>query len=278
MILLDALFYFVIIYLIFSIFVFFLVNSNIIPSRLFKQYQIDIPAELRYLQNPKLAYWVAKQTDEEKNVVLLHGFTRNSGRMNKRAKIYWELGYNIYLIDNLGHGRSAFTLFPSGFQYSWEVRRIIAHEKITDPILHGVSMGAIATSYIAQKDPDIPKVIICEALPHNFDNLYDNMMRYMKIPVRLFFWIESVSRAIVWRKFKGKDATYNVKDISSPMLYLHSEEDKMFIPEIHYNGIIKDLQSKEIFETWLVPNASHTRMDQHPEYRDKLVNFLGNFE
>lgn len=265
-------------YLVLSVIVFFLINSNVIPSRFLSNYQIDFPAELKFMNNPKVAYWVAKQTDEDKNVILLHGFTRNSGRMNRRAKIYWDLGYNIYLVDNLGHGRSRFILFPSGFQYSWEVRKFIQQKNIQKPIIHGVSMGAIAAAYIAQKNPELCGSIICEALPYDFDNLYINMMNYMRIPSKLFIWIEPLSRAIVWRKFKGKDGSYDVKNISCPLFYIHGEEDKMFNPEDHYYRILEDLKDNGNFESWLVPEARHTRMDQNPQYKDKLIDYLMRYE
>ena len=64
------------------------------------------------MDNGKTAFWEAIQTEEDKNVILLHGFTRNSGRMNRRAKIYWERGYNVYFVDNRGHGRSKSSLWP----------------------------------------------------------------------------------------------------------------------------------------------------------------------
>ncbi|MHA2168962.1 MAG: alpha/beta fold hydrolase [Candidatus Kariarchaeaceae archaeon] len=272
----DTLVGIVLIYLLFSIFVFFLINSNILPHRFFQNYKIEIPVKLRYLEQPKLAYWVANQSDDAKTVILLHGFTRSSGRMNRRAKIYWELGYNIYLVDNLGHGKSKFILFPSGFQYSWEVRRLIKEENIVRPILHGVSMGAIAAAYIAQKEPQLCETIICEALPYDFSDLYVNMMKFMKIPYRVFFWIESFSRMVVWRKFKDRDASYDVSEISCPLYYIHSEEDRMFRPEYHYEKIITSFSERNNFVSWLVPGAKHTRMDQHQEYEEKLIHFLSS--
>ncbi|MHA2100496.1 MAG: alpha/beta hydrolase, partial [Candidatus Kariarchaeaceae archaeon] len=187
------------IYGIISVFMFFMVNSNVIPSRRFAKYEIQgIPVKLKHMDSGRTAYWEAIQTEEDKNVILLHGFTRHSGRMNKRALIYWKRGYNVYFVDNRGHGMSKSILFPSGFQYSFIVRQIIKEMKITNPILHGASMGAIASAYAAQKEPDICKMIICEALPHNFDRLYHEMMDFMKIPIKLFFWIDWLSRKIVW--------------------------------------------------------------------------------
>lgn len=254
-----------------------MVNSNLLPFRRFAKYEIDIPAKLKYMDSG-IAYWEAIQTQEEKNVILLHGFTRNSGRMNYRATIYWERGYNVYFIDNFGHGKSKTILFPSGFQYSFIVRQFIKEMKLQNPILHGASMGAIASSYVAQKEPEIPKFIVCEALPHNFDNLYHEMMSFMKIPIKLFFWLDWLSRKIVWRQFKNKNAEYEVSDIKCPMMLIHGENDKMFRPEMHFERIIDELQGKDDFHSWLVPNSLHTRMDQNDNYKEKLITFIQLYE
>lgn len=269
---------FLIAYLILSFFFFFFLNSNILPFRRYAKYDIQIPAKLKYFGSKRVAYWEAIQNDVDKNVILLHGFTRNSGRMNKRASIYWERGYNVYMLDNLGHGKSDGTLFPSGFQYSFIVRQFINEKKIKKPVLHGASMGAIASSYIAQKEPDIPKFIVCEALPHNFDNLYYEMMGFMKIPSKLFFWLDWVSRKIVWRQFIGREAEYDVSNIKCPMILIHGELDAMFRPELHFNKIIKEMAGKKDFNSWLVPDSRHTRMDRKEDYEEKLIEFLTLYE
>ena len=181
------------IYLILSIIVYFLTNSNVLPNRRSKEYKIGFNAELKYMPsvlNPskKVAYWVAKQENSNKNVILLHGFTRTSKRMETRGGIYWDLGYNLYFVDNLDHGYSSNLLYPSGYRYALEVLKLIQYENIASPIIHGLSMGAIATSMIAQLEPEIPKAIICEALPYDFDNLYPELMRYLGLPlVRMGF-------------------------------------------------------------------------------------------
>lgn len=255
-----------------------MLNSNILLFRRFAKYEIEVPATLKYMDNGRIAYWEAIQTEEEKNVILLHGFTRNSGRMNSRANIYWKRGYNIYFIDNRGHGKSKSILFPSGFQYSFIVRKFIKEMNIKNPILHGASMGGIASAYVAQKEPGVVKFIICEALPYDFDNLYPDMMEFMKIPIALFPWMDWLSRKIVWRQFKGEDAEYNLTDINCPMFVINGAKDLMFKPEFHFDKIVNELGDRDNFSSWLVPNSRHTRMDGHPEYKEKLVEFIQSFE
>ena len=75
-----------------SVLIFFLINSNFIPSRRSGEYKISIPVKLKFFDNGDTAYWEGKQSEDGRNVILLHGFTRNSSTMNRRAEIYWQLG------------------------------------------------------------------------------------------------------------------------------------------------------------------------------------------
>lgn len=267
------------IYLVSSILIFFLINSNIIPSRRSGEYTLDLPVNKQeiVIEGKKIVFWKYIQNVTSPTVLLLHGFTRNSKRMESRAKIYLEKGYNIYLVDNLGHGKSDFILFPSGIQFSWLITTLIIKENIKKPILHGVSMGAIASSYIAQKHPDIPMAIICEALPNNFDTLYRDMMRFMKFPYILFFWVAYLSRIVVWRQFKGKDIAYNVVNISCPIFLVHGKRDYMFLPDKHYSRNIELLSGNSKMKHWLVADSLHTRMNDHIDYKSKLLDFLSTF-
>ncbi|MDH5402482.1 MAG: alpha/beta hydrolase [Candidatus Heimdallarchaeota archaeon] len=255
-----------------------MVNSNILPFRLFNQYQLQIPAKLHYLSEPKLAYWKYIQSDKSKNVILLHGITRNSGKMNSRAKIYKKLGYNIYLIDNLGHGKSKYIPFPSGFGYHKQVLRVIQAENIENPILHGVSMGAIASSYLAQKQPNQCKMIICEALPYSFDNLYQNMLNYMHISYKHFPWLDYLSKKIVWPQFIDQDIQYRPASVSCPFYYINGEKDPMFKPETHFPKFQQKLNGSTTFQSWIVPDAKHSNMDNHQEYEHRLIQFLERWQ
>ncbi|MCY3414614.1 MAG: alpha/beta hydrolase [Candidatus Heimdallarchaeota archaeon] len=265
------------IYILLGLIIFFLINSNLIPSRRHTGYSIE-DADLEFIPSSdgkrKLAIWKQLISEDHPTVILLHGFSRDSGKMLKRAEVYKRIGFNIYYIDNLGHGRSSNYLFPSGIQYSFEVRHAIEYLKITNPILHGASMGAIASSYIAQKSPDVPKQIICEALPHDFDNLYPEMMRYMKLPLFLYPFMPWISRKIVWRQFKGLDINFEPWNISCPIFLIHSESDKMFDYKLHFDKIIEKLGEDKSVNYWLVPNAGHTRMDENPKYADMIYEYL----
>ena len=269
-------------YLITSIVVYFLANSNIIPSRRRKEYEIGFTAEKKYLSsalNPskKVAYWVAEQDDSSKTVILLHGFTRTSDKLQSRAEIYWNRGYSLYFVDNLGHGYSSDQLYPSGYRYTIEVKNLIDTLNIDHPVIHGLSMGAIAANVLAQLYPDIPSAIICEALPANFDNLYKELLRYIKVPHFLFPWIEWVSRKFNWKQFEelGLDEhDYHPAEISCPIFLIHSQSDPLFHYEEHFLPLVSQFEERANFKSWLVPDSGHTNMVENDQYEDQLTDFL----
>jgi pimeloyl-ACP methyl ester carboxylesterase len=276
---LDVAFGLLISYIVVSFFVFIGLNTNVV--RRSKNYVVELPARLEYLENPKLAVWIATEENRNKNVILLHGFTRNSGKMSKRGMMYWNRGYNVYLIDNLGHGKSGFTWFPSGIRYHIEVKRVIDKYKIDSPILHGVSMGAIAGSYISQKASHYCKLIVCEALPAHFNTLYRDLMRYFKIPYYPFFWVGKLSKLTIWKQF-AKNPLYTIYENleyipwegQSPKILIHSDADKLFLPHKHFDLLVNHMKDNANFLHWLVPNASHSKMDLNPDYEEKLFHMI----
>ncbi|MHA2503316.1 MAG: alpha/beta fold hydrolase [Candidatus Kariarchaeaceae archaeon] len=269
------------IYLLFSIFVYFMSNSNLVPKKKRQNYTIGFGAELRRtpsIIDPKLslAYWVADQGGD-KSVILLHGFTRTSKRLEVRAEIYWDMGYNLYFVDNLGHGYSSNLLYPSGYRYGIEIAALIEKEGIDQPVLHGLSMGAIAASILTQTRPELVRALVAEALPIDFKNLYGQFLGYIHIPAALFPWIEWVSRKFNWKQFDKLGVTeedYRPWEVECPFLLIHSDADRLFDYRDHFIPISKRVQNNPNFKAWLAQDSGHTRMMNHPEYRNRVEEFL----
>lgn len=255
--------------------------------RRFKNHNFTIPVELNYIpsvldKNKKIAYWevenrkqdITSTNAENSTAIFLHGFTRNSATLDGRAQIYYNKGYSIIFIDNLGHGKSSNLLFPSGYRYAIETINIIKTLKIRDPLVHGVSMGGIAAVVIGQQNPNLCKAIICEAVAYTFDNMYKELQRYLKIPSFLFPGIDIISKKITWRQFKDMNLDYDITKVSIPVFLIHGEKDSLFKYEEHYNKIVELMSSREKFHSWLVPRSGHSKMHHHKKYEEKIGEFL----
>ncbi len=278
-------------YLILYLIAFFFLNSNIIPMRRFKKHNFSMAVTLNYIpsaldKSKKIAYWEVEKRKqnststnaENSTVILLHGFTRNSATLDKRAQIYYNKGYTIIFIDNLGHGKSSNLLFPSGYRYAIETINIIKTLKLRDPVVHGVSMGGIAAVIIGQQKPNLCKAIICEAVAYNFDNMYKELQRYLRLPSFLFPGIEIISKKIAWRQLKDMDLDYDITKVSIPLFLIHGKKDRLFKYEEHYNKIVELMSSRETFHSWLVPFSGHSKMHHHKKYEEKISEFLNKIK
>lgn len=266
--------FFLVFYFVSSLIVFFISNSNVIPSKRHHYYEMIFPGKMKFLGEPKIAYWVIKQNKIHKSVVFLHGFIGSSNEMMKRGEEYYIKGYDLYFIDNLDHGNSDTILFPTGIQYAEVALKIIEHEQIKNPIIHGLSMGGIAAVYIANNFPDIPSAIVVEDIPYNFDNIHQQLFKLVGFPYKPFFWLSYVSKKIAWRKNKNQLKNYNLKNITCSVFYIHCAEDKMFTTSDHFDKIRNEFKNKTNFESWLVEGANHSEANFNKDFQHKISLFL----
>ena len=82
----------------------------------------------------------------------------------------------------------------------------------------------------------------------------------------------------MFNEVEAKNLEYDVTDVSCPMFLVHGGNDKMFLPDKHFRKIIAEMDGKDNFEYWLVPDSKHTRMDQHKDYKDKVTEFIRKHE
>lgn len=215
-------------------------------QRPFKEVQIpvDPPEQLNGL-------WF-KQDSSKGLIFYLHG---NAGALNgwgRIAPIYLNLGYDIFLLDYRGFGKSTGSIYSEAQffgdaqkAYDW-AKQQYPSEKIT---IIGYSIGTGVAAYLAANNE--AQQLILKA---PYYSLVDMMQAYYAfIPTFLL-------------KYRFETYRY-LPQITVPISIFHGDQDQV----IPFNSSVR-LQKllKPTDQFIALPKAGHNGMNYHPQY----INFL----
>jgi len=203
-------------------------------------------------------------------VFFLHGNAENIS--THIGAVHWlpAAGYNVFLFDYRGYGKSAGIVEIDGVHE--DVKRALAylrcHYADSQPrFLFGQSLGASMALYLAG-DEDFKEsfqAVIAESPFSGYRKIVrDKLAEYwLTIP---FGWLIATGVSDEFSPLK------KVSSISPlPVLIIHGEADEV-VPVEH--GIKLYEQAKEPKELWLVPNGAHTAAFSQRSYREKLLQYF----
>jgi len=117
---------------------------------------------LQTADNVRIEGWYIKG-DSAKAVVLTNGIRGNRRGLVERAKLYAEAGFGVLLIDLRGTGESE----ARPISYGWHERHdihaateFLRKKDYTHIGAHGISLGAAATVYGLQEQPDYAFIVL----------------------------------------------------------------------------------------------------------------------
>ncbi len=226
------------------------------------------------LENPRIVYWVC-ENPQQKNpddwVVLLHSFGRNSARMVERAAIYWKRRYSLVFVDSRSHGQSEYTITSQGFTYAEDAQRVIEAEGLDNPLIHGLSVGAIAGTIAASKVH--VRALVAEALVNNYYDMVVDTITKANLPRFMFLWVAKLLFRLNL-PFEENRPSRLLPLIKAPIFLIHGAEDDWFTVEKHFKPNFETIKDRNDVFTWVVPKSSHSQMAEHPDYFTELGKFL----
>ena len=172
------------------------------------------PVSLRLKDNTKVSAWYIPHPQALKTVLFFHG---NGGNMSHRASsvsVFHQLKLNVLIIDYPGYGESEGVPTESGLYQSadaaWHYLINAKKFKTENIIIFGRSLGgAVAVDLASRVNA---AAVIVES---TFTSAHD--MADIIFPV--------LSRFLVLRY--SFDSMSKIKNISSPLLVIHSPDDEM---------------------------------------------------
>lgn len=209
-----------------------------------------------------VGYYLAAKEPTYKTAILAHGYSAQGTFMGTYAKIYYDMGYNVLLPDDRGHGKSGGSYIGFGWAdrkdyMKWIDYVIDTEGENSQIILHGVSMGGATVLMTSGESlPDNVKAIVSDcAYTSVKDELVYQLKRLYHLPSFPILDTTSIlSKIRAGYSFEEASALKQVKLSKTPTLFIHGDADK-FVPFEMVKELYQACSSEK--ELFVVPGAGH---------------------
>lgn len=219
-------------------------------------------------------------------VIMGHGHAGNKEPDLEYARFFQQAGYNVFMFDFRGHGRSE---GPRGSSMGyWE--RLDVHGAV-DYLLgrgqerfavFGISMGASILIMAAAENPYIRAVIADSAYAHLHRSIAAEINNLYRAPM----WLARLLAQYAWNIFAGhhrfptkstSPADYIAQIAPRPVLLIHGDQDKITRIE---NAYILHKMAKQPKEMWIQPGVPHAAgyTSYGPAYERRVLDFLSRVD
>ena len=225
------------------------------------------------------AWWVAK-AGSSRAALLVHGWAGDKSNLHvvETALVYEQAGFNVLMLDLRGHGKSEGERGTLGYREVRDVRGALSWLEgrgfsPEDVVVHGWSMGGAA---VVQAVPSTGVAGVVEeaayaALP---PLLRERIPEISGLPA---FFTPSIF--LVGKLFLDIDpwAVRPVEEAGRlsregiPFMIIHSRDDEV-IPFEHAESFAAAYPEATF---WELKGYEHVAAHYHPEYRERLLSFLG---
>ncbi|HJF32515.1 MAG TPA: alpha/beta hydrolase [Sporosarcina psychrophila] len=231
-------------------------------------------------------YYLPAAKPTEKLVILTHGYLGNAKQMGLFGQHYYnDLGYNIFMPDARGHGKSEGDYYGFGWPerldlIDWTHNLVEKLGPDTEVAYHGLSMGA-ATVLMASGEEELPSQVKAIIADSPYESVYQlfkyQMNRMFHLPA--FPMLDSTSVLTKIRagySFREASVLKEVQKTNVPILYIHGESDT-FVPAKMAKNLYQQTSSDA--ELLIVPKANHGEsiaLDED-KYKMAIDHFLNRY-
>ena len=228
-------------------------------------------------------YYLPASKPTDKLVILTHGYLGNAKQMGLYGQYYYnDLGYNIFMPDARGHGKSEGNYYGFGWPdrldlIDWTHLLVKKLGSDTRVAYHGLSMGA-ATVLMASGE-EVPRQVKAIIADSPYESVYQlfayQMNRMFHLPAfPLLDGTSVLTKIRAGYSFREGNALKEVKKTNVPILYIHGKSDT-FVPTEMTEDLYRQTSSHA--ELFLVPKANHGEAFAlaGDEYKKKIEHFLG---
>jgi pimeloyl-ACP methyl ester carboxylesterase/ADP-ribose pyrophosphatase YjhB (NUDIX family) len=207
-------------------------------------------------------------------VVLVHGWTGNSGTMTYVAEPLAAAGYPTFSVDVRRHGRSDDAPFVTIRHFRDDLRHALSEARRRRPCAQiavvGHSLGGSAALLAAAMDAPIDAIALVAA-PADLFEVTAGMFTDRGLPGNL---ITRVLRPFWQRRagepFSGLDPGARAAELTIPVLVVQGELDAR-VPAEHARRIAGNVGTEVVW----IDQAAHKDILTRPELHDALLAFLG---
>jgi fermentation-respiration switch protein FrsA (DUF1100 family) len=229
--------------------------------------------------------YLPAEKNQDKTVIVAHGYMGNAETMGVYAKMFHDLGYNVLVPDARGHGESQGDYIGFGWperkDYQLWIDQVLEANGVDESIvLYGVSMGAATVMMTSGEElpanvtaiiEDCGYASVNEELGYQLDQLFG-------LPAFPLMNVTSLVTKIRAGYFFGEaDAVKQLAKNTRPMLFIHGDADT-FVPYAMLDEVYAATNGPK--EKWVVEGAEHAESySQNPAaYKEKVTAFLEKYD
>ncbi len=224
-----------------------------------------------------LSAWWVDRAGSSRAAVLVHGWAGDKSDLHvvETALVYERAGFNVLMLGLRGHGQSEGERGTLGYHEVSDVRGALSwlQERGFDPkgvVLHGWSMGGAA---VVQAGTGVAAVVEEAAYADLAPLLRERIPEVSGLPAFFNPGIFLVGKLFLdidpWAVRPVEEARRLSRE-GIPFMIIHSRDDEV-IPFEHAGSFVAAYPGATF---WELEGYEHVAAQDHPEYRERLLNFL----
>ncbi|NQV16137.1 alpha/beta fold hydrolase [bacterium] len=225
-------------------------------------------------------WWIParKNSDSAPTLVLVHGWSRNLGRMLRYIQHLHPFNYNLLTFDARHHGSSDRDDHASMYKFGQDVQaavRYVCTRSIDTAKIGvlGLSIGGAGTVYAAALDSRIKAVVTVGAPAHPIDVMKHEFKRHHFPSVFSWLILKQVEMKI-GVSYELFAPVNNISKAQANFLVIHGEQDSVVLPS--QGEILKNAARPKQCEYWSIPGRSHSNCHHEPGFWDRINDFFQN--
>lgn len=235
-------------------------------------------------RNRMVAEYISANPASNQTVIIGHGYKGNGETMANFAKMYHDLGFNVLLPDDRGHGESAGKYISFGWldrldYLKWIQQIIDRSDTPVKILLFGVSMGGATMEMLSGETlPPQVKAIIADcgysSVEAELIYLLKRQFHLPKYPIEPL--VSTISKRRLGYYLNDVTSTGQLKKNTRPILFIHGEKDAYVPVGMAYENYAATHAPKQL---WIVKNATHAESFwiNPARYRQHVIEFLDTY-
>ena len=216
-------------------------------------------------------------------IIICHRYGESPETMEKYAKHFYDLGFNIILPYLRGHGESPYKKVSMGWKDSADivdwVNSIIEKDEKARIALFGVSMGANAVTLAAAEDlPENVRFVISDGC---YTSLEELIKEYIKNETSLSSlltteFVSLFAENLIGVSLKDADTIKKLEEIRLPIMFINGENDEV-VPPLVSKKLYENCDAEGVEEV-IIEDGTHGRNMEADEesYWSHIDTFILN--
>ena len=219
--------------------------------------------------------------DQDRYVILTHGYTDNRYGTLKYMKFYLERGYSCVIYDLRGHGLNKKTYTSYGVREGKDLNAVIedTRERYGENIhigLQGESLGSATSINVLQYKPDVD-FVVADCGFSDIWNVLEGGFKMLHLPTAFLSLASGISKIRYGVSLKEMRPIDSLSENEVPIMFIHGAEDTFILPD---NSKRMMEATKGYAEYHEISGAAHAEsaIVAPEEYRSLVNAFLDHID